>query len=448
MAAGATTGATGAGRSLLKRVLLAQEIGLVAVILLMALGLTLFGGTKNKRVQTESGQWEVVQVNKFLDAQNLVLLAKDASFVAIMAVGMTGVIVMGGIDLSVGSVYALCALVGGMFLRYNWANGPPPLSLGGHGWLAWTLLVAGLCAAAASGAALKSAGSAEGTKKARAGGLTLAAIGGAAVLVVIGAFVVSVRDEGAPAAAAYGWKTSTMLSVVVGVGVCCLVGAICGLINGSLVVGLNVHPFIITLGMMTVVRGIAFVLTDGLSVSGVPEGFTRGFFKAGFWEQAIGVPVYPVPVVVMIIVALAGAFVLARTVYGRRVYAIGGNETAARYAGIPVGRVKILTFTLMGLLAGLSACVSLGYLGSASSNDGIGYELSVIAAAVIGGASLSGGRGSAVGAVLGAVLIQLINNAMIILDINTNYTNIVMGAAIVAAVVLDQTKARLLPGGR
>jgi ribose transport system permease protein len=148
----------------------------------------------------------------------------------------------------------------------------------------------------------------------------------------------------------------------------------------------------------------------------------------------------------MVAVAAAGAFVLGRTVLGRRAYAIGGNETAARYAGVPVGRTKIIMYTLMGMLAGLSAAVYLGYLGAASSDAGQGYELSVIAAAVIGGASLSGGRGSAVGAVLGAILIQLINNAMIILDIDTNYTNIVMGAAIVVAVVLDQAKSRLLPG--
>jgi len=420
----------------------------VLVILVMALGLTLFGGTKNKRVQNAAGEWEVVQVNKFLDPQNLVLLAKDASFVAIMAVGMTAVIVMGGIDLSVGSVYALSGLVGGMFLRYNWAQGPPAISLGGHGWLVWVILMGGLAIAAASGGMLKKAASPGGSGASRTSGFLLAAIAGVAMLVVIGAFVIAVRNNGDPTGPAYGWKASGLAAVVMGVGVCALIGAICGLLNGSLIVGLSVHPFIITLGMMAVVRGIAFVLTDGLSVSGVPESYTRGFFKSGFWEQALGVPVYPVPVVVMIVVALVGMFILTRTVLGRRVYAIGGNETAARYAGIPVGRVKVITFVLMGLLAGLSASVSLGYLGAASSNDGQGYELSVIAAAVIGGASLSGGRGSAVGAVLGAVLIQMINNAMIILDINTNYTNIVMGAAIVAAVVLDQTKARLLPGAR
>jgi ribose transport system permease protein len=145
----------------------------------------------------------------------------------------------------------------------------------------------------------------------------------------------------------------------------------------------------------------------------------------------------------MAAVTVAGIFVLNRTVLGRRIYAIGGNETAARYAGIPVGRVKVIVYTLMGLLAGLSACLYLGYLGAAETNAGNGYELKVIAAAVIGGASLSGGRGTALGAVLGALLIQLIDNGMLILNIDQNYNQIVMGAAIVVAVVLDQLKTRL-----
>jgi len=348
----------------------------VLVIALLMAALTIFGGTKNKRI-TEAGETRIVQVNKFLDAENLVLLAKDASYIAIMAVGMTAIIVMGGIDLSVGSIYALAAVVGALALRALQAQ-----------WLG-----------------------------------------------------VPIADSVPTVGGAPLWA-----AVPVGVGVCCLVGALCGFANGSMIVGLKVHPFIITLGMMAVLRGVVFVLTGGKSVFSFPDSFTAGFFKA---RLVVGDnQVYPVPVVVMLVVALIGSIVLARTVLGRRTYAIGGNEVAARYAGIPVGRVKIVMFTLVGMLAGLSAAVYLGYLGAASSDAGQGYELSVVAAAVIGGASLSGGRGSAVGAVLGAILIQLITNAMIILDIDTNYTNIVMGAAIVVAVVLDQVKSRFVPSGR
>jgi ribose/xylose/arabinose/galactoside ABC-type transport system permease subunit len=400
----------------------------------MMIGLTLLGGDKPRRVQDSAGEWHVTQVNKFLDAENLVLLAKDASFIAIMAVGMTAIIVMGGIDLSVGSIYALAALIGGIFLRYNWSQGPPGVTLGGSALGPWGLVAVAI-ALGVGARVLARAGSGRGALAFRAGSATMTALGGAALLWALGLVVVALRDAQGSAPELPLWK-----SLLVGIGACCAIGGLCGLINGALIVGLNVHPFIITLGTMAVLRGVSFVLTKGLPVSGFPDSFTTGFFK----KEIAGV--YPVPVMIMVAIAALGAFVLGRTVLGRRTYAIGGNETAARYAGVPVGRVKIVMFTLMGMLAGLSAAVYLGYLGAASSDAGQGYELSVIAAAVIGGASLSGGRGSALGAVLGAVLIQLINNAMIILDIDTNYTNIVMGAAIVVAVVMDQAKSRLLPG--
>ncbi len=361
--------------SFVRRVLVAQESGLVLVIALVAVWLAIFGGTKSKRVlDAPSGEWKVVQVNKFLDVENLVLVAKDASFIAIMAVGMTAVIVMGGIDLSVGSIYALAALIGAMALR----------ALQAH-WLGVPYDAASLSS-----------------------------------------------DGGAPL-----WA-----SVAVGIGVCCVVGGACGAANGVLVVGLRVHPFVITLGTMTVIRGMVAVTTKGLSVSGFPDSFSSGFYKA-----EIG-GVYPVPVIVMLVVAVLGHALLTRMVVGRRTFAIGGNETAAAYAGVPVGRVKIIVYVLMGVLAGLSASVYLGYLGAASPDAAQGYELSVIAAAVIGGASLSGGRGSAMGAVLGAILVQLIDNAIIIRGWDQNYNKIIMGTAIVVAVVLDQFKTRLMPRGR
>jgi len=150
----------------------------------------------------------------------------------------------------------------------------------------------------------------------------------------------------------------------------------------------------------------------------------------------------------MLLVALIGFVILGYTVLGRQVYAIGGNEVAAKYAGIPVGKVKIIVYTIMGMMAGLAGFLYVGYYGAAEPAAGSGYELSVIAAAVIGGASLSGGRGSPTGAVLGAILVQLIDNSLVILDIDQSYKQIVIGAAIVAAVVLDQLKSRLMPMGR
>ena len=299
----------------------------------------------------------VHQVNRFLNKSNLVLIAKDASFFAIIAVGMTGVIILAGIDLSVGSIYGLCAIVGAMVLS----------SMPAH--------------------------------------------------------------------------TSWFVAVPIAMTACVAVGTLCGLANGSMSEGLGVHPFVITLGMMAALRGLTVVIPQQFfgtqSIGGFPTSFTTGFFKAEFFG------VYPVPVFIMLCCGVAGWFVLSRTVFGRRVFAIGGNETAAKYAGIPVNRVKILVYTITGALCGLSACVYLGYLGAAETNAGNAYELQVIAATVIGGASLMGGRGTVIGAVLGAIIIQLINNTLIIFEVDTSYNQIVMGAAIIIAVVIDQTKQRI-----
>lgn len=301
--------------------------------------------------------FEVHAANRFLNKANLVQIAKNASFFAIMAVGMTGVIILAGIDLSVGSIYGLSAIVGAMAMN------------------------------------------------------------------------------------SLGTDASLLVSIPVGIGVCVVVGAMCGLFNGAMTVGFNVHPFVITLGMMATLRGLTVFLAqyfyDKQSIGNLPSTFQTGFIKAEFMG------VYPVPIVFMILVTIGGWFVLSRTVFGRRIMAIGGNETAARYAGIPVGRVKILVYTITGALAGLSAAIYIGYLGSAETNAGNAYELQVIAATVIGGASLMGGRGTALGAVLGAIIIQLINNAMVILNVDPSVNQIVMGAAIVLAVIIDQTKQKL-----
>lgn len=297
-------------------------------------------------------------VNKFLEKSNLVQVTTSASFIAVMAVGMTAIIILAGIDLSIGSIYAMAAILGAM---------------------------------------------------------------------AVSAMNAGAGDKG----------LSVLVAVPILVLVCCSVGAACGFANGFSSVVLRVHPFIITLGTMAIYRGLVFVMTEGQTVGGVPDSVQSGFFKYDTGG------VYPVPTFIMLLIAAIGMFMLARTVLGRRVYAVGGNEVAAKYAGIPVGRVKTIVYTLSGALAGLSAAMYVGYYGAAETNAGNGYELNVIAAAVIGGASLSGGRGSAVGAVLGAILVQLINNAMLILDINQSYNQIVMGLAIILAVVVDQAKSRL-----
>jgi ribose/xylose/arabinose/galactoside ABC-type transport system permease subunit len=339
------------------------EGGLIIVILVLGLLLTVFGGEVERpqivvgpdgqptRVtQTDANGQEVpvlVKLNKFLNAETLTQIAKDTSFFAIMAVGMTVVIITAGIDLSVGSVYALASVAGAIYMNQFGSDGSP-----------W-----------------------------------MACVG---VLVTLG------------------------------------VGLLCGFLNGIMTVGFNVHPFIITLGTMAIYRGIAFVSTNGQSIGDFPQSF-RDFVRQG----VIG-DLSLVPLIVMVLVCVLGGIFLARMTIGRRIYAIGGNETASRYSGIRVGRIKLLAYTISGLTAGVGAVLALGYYGAGSSGDGQGYELTVIAAAVVGGASLVGGKGSALGAVLGAVILQMISTGMIILGIPQNYSQIVTGAVVITAVLLDQ----------
>jgi ribose transport system permease protein len=323
-----------------------QQAGLVVVILVLGALLTAFAGTHTDRATGQA-------VNSFLNANTLVQTATDASFFAIMAVGATLVIISAGIDLSVGSVYALSAVTMAMVLRSH-----PPA--------------------------------------------------GAAAATVVG------------------------LAVALGVGL------LAGLANGLMVVGLGVHPFIITLGTMWVFRGIAFVSSQAESIL-VPDALT-GVAKASF-----GLPggLYPLPMLCMLAVGVAGAVYLSRTVPGRHIFAVGGNPDASRYAGLDVARVKLGVYVLSGLTAGLAAFLGAAFYGSASCVDATGYELYVIASAVVGGASLSGGRGSAISATLGAVLIVLIRQSIRTLHLDQNYEWIIIGTAIIVAVVVDQASGRM-----
>ena len=230
------------------------------------------------------------------------------------------------------------------------------------------------------------------------------------------------------------------------VAICLVVGMVCGLINGTGIVVLGLHPFLITLGTMSMFRGLAFVTTKAQSIGQFSPAFVDGFIS---WRFQLGdnQVLYPVPLVILLLVLAAGAWFLSQTVRGVELKAVGGNETAARYAGLPIERLKLLTYALAGLTAGIAAMINIGYHGSAASGDGAGYELEVIAAAVVGGASLSGGRGTALGAVLGALVIRLIVDGIVILDLNQNYSQIFVGAVIVVAASLDRWQARWRDAG-
>jgi len=215
------------------------------------------------------------------------------------------------------------------------------------------------------------------------------------------------------------------------------VGLLCGLINGSLIVGLRMHPFIVTLGTMTIFNGIANVLPFGaktLPTGGrpLPAAFTTNFMRIRIGD------VQPMPMIIMLLCVLAGWFYLRLMVAGRENYAVGGNEEAARFSGIRVGRVKLRVYALSGLMAGIAGMVSLGRFQTISTNSARGYELTVIAAAVVGGASLSGGRGTAMGALLGTLVLAMIENGIIILHLNQEYKSIIVGLAIIIAVATDR----------
>jgi ribose/xylose/arabinose/galactoside ABC-type transport system permease subunit len=324
-----------------------QQIGIVAVLVALGVALTLAAGS---HVDVLSGD----RTNNFLNAYTLVQMGTDASSFAIMGVGATIVIIAGGIDLSVGAIYALSGVGMAMVLR----------ALGPMG----------------------------------------------------------------PAA-----------TVFVALATCLSIALLCGLANGLMVIGLGVHPFIITLGTMWVLRGLAFVVSHAESIL-VPGALTN-VAKA---RLGLSADLYPVPLLVMLVVAAIGQMYLSRTVNGRYVFAIGGNPEASRYSGLRVDRIKLGVYAISGLSAGIAAFLGASFYGSATSSDANGYELYVIAAAVVGGASLIGGKGSAISATLGAILIVMIRQAIRTLHLDQNYEWIIIGSAMILAVVLDQGGTRLL----
>lgn len=340
-----------------------QEAGLLVVVLL--LGLLLTFGADPVTVQGRT-------VNNFLRLDNLIPnVATPMSWMAIMAVGATFVIIAGGIDISVGAIFGLSALATAAVLQQ--------------------------------------------------------------------------MDENAPA-----WRVLPLA-----VGVPLGVGLACGLLNGALIVGLRMHPFIVTLGTLSIFRGIALVAVPMKSLPAgdraLPAAFTQRFMSYEILHKTADgstLLLQPVPMAAMLLCVVLGGIYLGATVAGRRIYAVGGNEEAARFSGLPVGRIKLSVYAISGLLAGVAGMVSTGYYGSANTATGEGYELHVIAAAVVGGASLAGGRGTALGALLGALVIKLIENGIFILkkvelgfitlSLSQEYAKIIIGAAIVLAVAIDR----------
>ncbi|ARN21358.1 ABC transporter permease [Piscinibacter gummiphilus] len=285
----------------------------------------------------------------FLTSTNITNIFTQISINVILAVGMTFVILIGGIDLSVGSVMAFCAVVAGTVLKLEGLSVGPAIAL---------------------------------------------------------ALLASVA-----------------------------VGAVCGLANGAISAYWAIPSFIVTLGMLNIARGAALQWTQARSIYEFPDAF-NDFGSA----TVLGLPA--IFLVALALVAL-GWFVLNRTVFGRLVYAIGNNEEAVRLAGHSVRAVKIAAFVICGAAVGVGAVIYMTRLTIASPISGIGFELNAIAAVIIGGTSLSGGRGSIVGTLLGACIIGVLANGLILIGMSDFLRQMVTGFVIILAVVLDVYRARL-----
>ena len=211
-----------------------------------------------------------------------------------------------------------------------------------------------------------------------------------------------------------------------------IVGAALGAVNALLITKTKLPPFIATLGMLSIARGLAEAATTGWPVQVTSAGFR--YLGQGF------ISFIPVPVIIMILLAGAMTFFLRKTIVGRYVFAIGSNEEAARLSGINVAKVKLLVYSLSGLFAGVAGMLLVARLGVAQSSAGFGYELDGIAAVVIGGASLMGGEGSILGVVLGAAIMGVIRNGLVLLNVSAYWQKAAIGVVLILAIVLDQLR--------
>jgi ribose transport system permease protein len=275
----------------------------------------------------------------FIKYDNLFIIARQVTMLGITAVGMTFVMISGGIDLSVGSVLSLVSVV---------------------------------CAK---------------------------------LMVEVG--------------------LHPIIAVLLALIMCVLIGAT----NGFFINKLNIPPMIVTLGTMTVIRGISYILCDGRHIWGFPEGFR-------FLGQGYLGPV-PIPVIVTIIIFIVGAFLLNRTAFGRWTYGLGDNEEATRLSGINVKKMKYLLYILSSTLAGIAGLVLLSRMGSGQPKVGTGFELEVVTAVALGGVSVYGGEGKLRNAIFGVLIIGILENGMILLNVSDYFQQVIIGLVLLAAVGFD-----------
>ncbi len=273
---------------------------------------------------------------------------------------------------------------------------------------------------------------------------------GATAVIITGGIDLSVGSVLALAGVANAMAVKAGASIEVGILVGLIVGGICGAINGLFVTLVKLPPFIATLGMMLVARGLALRLTDAQPISGLGAAFgVLGNGTLGRIERIgddgfpnVIFPGIPYPVIIMIVLAIALWLVLSRTRLGRHIYAVGSNAEAARLSGVKVRAVTLFTYVLSGVLAGLTGAVLMSRLVTAQPNEGVMYELDAIASAVIGGTSLSGGIGSVSGTLIGAFTIGVLRNGLNMLGVSSFTQQIIIGLVILLTVCIDQLRNR------
>jgi inositol transport system permease protein len=291
----------------------------------------------------------------FVSSTNLINIVRQMSIVGLIALGVTGIIVSAGIDLSSGSVVGLTAVVAASLAQ-------------------------------------------------------------------------SPDNSGA-------FYPGLHLPLIVPILAACAVGALVGLINGTLVAKTRIPPFIATLGTYTAVRGAALLYTGGRPISDLTDEYN--FIGQG---DVFGLPV---PIIILVVMAVVTHILYAHTKFGKYIYAIGGNEQAARVSGIDASRYKMLIYVYASFLAALAGLVVSSRIGSGQPGLGVGYELDAIAAAVIGGTSLSaGGIGTVAGTIVGALIIGVLNNTLDLMNVSAYWQQIIKGCIIVGAVIIDQLKNR------
>lgn len=311
--------------NLLNRIFRARESGIALVVVVIMIGLS-------------------IASPNFATADNLAIVARIVALNSIIAIGMTLAILLGGIDLSVGSVVALAS-------------------------------------------------------------------------VIVGYVLVKMHMP-------------ILVSILAGL----LTGVVVGLINGILIVRTGVASIIITLGMMGLARGFALVITKGSTISGLPDAYLA------LGQGYLGL--VPYPVIIMLVIAVIIHVMLGQTTFGRRIYFVGSNEDAAVLSGINVRQVKIIVFAICATLAAVEAVIETARMSTAQPASGVGYELTAIGAVIIGGASIMGGEGTILGTILGATLLGLITNGLILLGVSAYWQQVFSGAIIILAVALDTWRRR------